>query len=193
MVVIKKHFPSATRVSRTRAAVSLTELLVVMTVASVIVGLSGMMIHRLLAAEHEATRTARFATSVARLSRAFRADVHAARDVELREPNDAQPATLVAQQGDGHEVRYELQAHRASRIETREGNQVHRDDFYFPPGSQLRFERGAEGSLVRLELELAGHRRDSKDDAPRRKLAIEAALARDHRFEPAPRQEGQLP
>src|SRR5580765_3790654 len=97
---MKQQSRLATRRSRAcgapRAGVSLTELLVVMTVASAIIGVSGTLIHRLLAAEHEATRAARFAASVTRLSRAFRADVRAARDVELPGVDETQPATLVA-------------------------------------------------------------------------------------------------
>ncbi len=183
----------ATRRSRVslarRAGTSLTEILVVMTVASVIIGLSGMTIHRLLAAEHEATRAARFTASAARLSRAFRADVHAAIRVELPAANNTQPAVFAATLADRHEVRYELDAHLATRIETRDGRQIHRDDFRFPPRSQLRCVRSEDGRRIILEIDFAARGPESLTDRPGRKLVIEAALARDHRFAAKQRQE----
>jgi hypothetical protein len=179
--------------SAARAGISLTELLVVMTIASVLIGVTGTMIHRLLAADHEATRAARFATSVARLSRAFRADVHAARAIELPAPNEAQPAIVVATLADGHQVRYELDAHLATRVETREDAVIHRDVYHFPPRSQLRCSRGDDAGLFKLELNLAARGPEPDAERPVRKLVVEAALARDHRFEPPPRQEAQTP
>ncbi|MBI3862956.1 MAG: hypothetical protein HY290_13780 [Planctomycetia bacterium] len=175
-----------------RAAHSLTEVLVVMTVASAMIGMSGTMIHRLLAAEHEATRAARFAVSLARLSRTFRADIHAARSVELADDENAAPV-LVAKLEDGHTIRYELDANLATRIEFKDGSQSHRDVFHFAPGSQLRVRGGGEGKMVRFELDLAASGGDLKAGRPSRTLAIEAALARDHRFESESKQEGQAP
>ncbi|HEY3969157.1 MAG TPA: hypothetical protein VGM05_31695 [Planctomycetaceae bacterium] len=176
-----------------RAGTSLTDILVVMTVASVIIGLSGMTIHRLLAAEHEATRAARFTASAARLSRAFRADVRAATGVELRAADEGQPAVFAATLADRHEVRYELDAHLATRIETREGRQIHRDDFRFPPRSQLRCVRSEDGRRIILEIDIPARGPESLD-RPGRKLVIEAALSRDHRFAAKPRQpEGPVP
>jgi hypothetical protein len=188
----------ATRRSRVplalRAGTSLTEILVVMTVASVIIGLSGMTIHRLLAAEHEATRAARFAASVARLSRAFRADVHAATGLELPVQNEAQPAVFVATLSDHYQVRYEFDAHQATRVETWDGQRIHRDDFHFPPRSQLRCARSEDGRRIMLEIDVAARGPESLSDRPGRKLVVEASLARDHRFAAKQKnQEGAAP
>ena len=179
--------------SAARAGISLTELLVVMTIGSVLIGVTGTMIHRLLAADYEATRAARFATSVARLSRAFRTDVHAARNIELPVPNEGQRAVVVATLADGHQVRYELDAHLATRVETRDGAPIHRDVYHFPPRSQLRCSRGVDDRLLKLELDLAARGPEPDAERPVRRLVVEAAPARDHRFEAALRQEGQMP
>jgi hypothetical protein len=176
-----------------RAGASLHELLVVMSVAAGIVGVAGTLIHRLLAVEHDATRAARFAASVSRLSRAFRADVHAARDVELPAPNAGEPAVLVATLADGGQVRYEFDSHLVARSETREGARVHRDVFHFPPRSQLHCSQSEDGKLVKLELDLAARDPEPNIERPLRKLVVEAALSRDHRFETPPRQEGPAP
>src|SRR5262245_48709561 len=129
--------------SARRAGYSLTEVLVVMTVASAMIGMSGTMIHRLLAAEHEASRAARFAVSLARLSRSFRADIRAARSVELPSDENA-PAVLLANLEDGHTIRYELDANLVTRVESRNGSQSHRDVFHFAPGSQMRLGRSGD-------------------------------------------------
>ena len=176
-----------------RAGISLTELLVVLSVASVIIGLAGTMIHRLLAAENEATRAARFAASVSRLSRAFRADVHAARAVEFPGAIVDQPAVLVATLDDRRQVQYEFDAHLVTRFETREGAKVHREDFHFPPRSKLRCSRNEGGTLLKLEFELAVRDPEPEAERPVRKLIVEATLARDHRFEASTPQEEQAP
>ena len=55
--------------------------------------------------------------------------------------------------------------------------------------ARLRFEREESGRLVRLEIEMptgapaANAGRNQNEKRPTRKLAIEAAPARDHRFE----------
>jgi prepilin-type N-terminal cleavage/methylation domain-containing protein len=168
---------------RRRSGVSLTELLVVISVASVLVGVAGMTIHRLLAAEQEVTRAARFSASMTRLSRSFRADLHAARSAELTAAAAGQPEALVATLDPGHVVRYEFDGHTATRLETNEGVPVRRESFPFAPQSQLRCLLNEAGTLVRLELNLST-RASGPDVAPSpRVLLLEVAVARDHRFE----------
>jgi hypothetical protein len=171
-----------------RSGVSLVETLVVMTVAGVMMGLAITTIHLLLGAEHEATKSMRYNASVARLARDFRDDIHAARAVELPATEPGKPAALIASTAGG-QVRYELDSHLATRVETA-GGEANREVFYFPPGSRLQFERDAEPGLIWLTIEmpLGPPAATPKDAASAgqsmRVLTIEAAPARVRRLEP---------
>src|SRR5262249_35436279 len=123
-----------------RSGTALIEILVVITVAAAMTGLAVTTIHLLLTAEHEATKTVRFAASVARLTKIFREDVHAAVAVELQSSEPGMPAVLIVTADSRRQVRYELDGHLATRIETVAGAEQHRDAFYFPVHSRLRFE-----------------------------------------------------
>ena len=138
-----------------RSGTTLVEILVVITIAGVMLGVSVETIHRLLEAEHEAVRSVRFDTSLARLAQAFRSDIHACRKVELPAPDAGMPVVLVAEVDDLL-IRYELDAHLARRIETERGREVHRENYYFPPKSRLRFEHDPGDKLVLLEQEFLG-------------------------------------
>src|SRR5258708_12634438 len=78
-----------------RRGTTLVELLVVITVAAIMLGLSVTAIHLLLGAEHEASRSTRYAASLARLAQAFRDDIHASRAVELPGIEAAEAHTLL--------------------------------------------------------------------------------------------------
>jgi type II secretory pathway pseudopilin PulG len=169
-----------------RCGTSLVEMLVVMTVAAAMVGLAVTTIHRLLGAEHEATKQARYAASLARLSQAFRDDLHAAQKVELPAVEPGEPAALVTTLPDGRRIRYELDAHRATRVEIDGSDETHRDAFYFPPRSRLEFDRSGDRGLVRLTIEMpagvafAKPKDSAAASQPMQLLLIEAAPFRAH-------------
>jgi prepilin-type N-terminal cleavage/methylation domain-containing protein len=171
-----------------RSGFTLVEMLIVISVASVMMGISVCAIHLLLDAEHEAARAVRFNNSVARLTHAFRSDMHASRQVDLPESKPGKPIVLVATV-DGGQVRYELEAHLATRIELEGEQQVHREVYYFPPYSQMRFEHQPSQGLVVLKIDMAAGGSGTTTVPPavasgtKRPLFIEAALGRDHRFE----------
>lgn len=159
----------------------------IIAVASVMMGVGVLMIHRLLGADQEAQKAARYALTVSRLARHWRDDVHAATTVDLPEEGPEGPSRLIATMADGRQIRYELDRHVAARLEDLGGDQTHRDDFYFPPCSQLQFSRDQDG-LVRLEIEMpAGgpgpRARKTAREGAHRRLTIAAAPSRDHRFE----------
>lgn len=186
--------PGANRLGRERrsprAGLTLVEMLVVISVAAVMLGMSVCIIHLLLDAEREATRAVRFNTSVARLTQAFRGDIHASRQVEIPALEPGKPTILIATLDHG-QIRYELDEHLATRIETAGGRQVHREVFYLPPHSRMRFEHHPDQKLVHLAIDMAAGGSGTTNvpsavaDTPQRRLAIEAAIGRDHRFENA--------
>lgn len=165
---------------------TLIEMLVVLTVAAVMMGLGVTTIHLLLAAEHEAMKSVRYSASVTRLTRVFREDVHAARRVEIPPVDPGKPSLVVARMANNHQVRYELDAHVVTRIETGSDDGASRDVFFFPPQSRLRCSREGDAGPIRLEIDIAaGMKARPKSAAPNptRTVAIEAVPARDHRFE----------
>jgi hypothetical protein len=121
--------------------------------------------------------------------RAFRDDLHAARDVELPLPEPGKPAVLVAAVEGGRRIRYELDANRATRVETDGTDETQREMFYFPPRSQLQFEPAGERGLVRLTIEMplgvsrSGQPQVASSAEPRQRLAIEACPSRMRRRE----------
>jgi len=171
------------RQSRRRTGTTLIELLVVITVGAVMLGLGMTTIHLLLGAEHEASRSVRYAASVARLAQVFREDVHSAQAVELMAVEPGTAEVLVIGAGEDRQIRYELEAHRATRIEAAQDRPSHLDVFYFPPRSRLSFAREMSERLVRLEIEMAAYGPAHAASLPSRRLAIEAAPARLRRFE----------
>jgi prepilin-type N-terminal cleavage/methylation domain-containing protein len=169
------------RPGHSRAGTTLVEMLVVITIAGVMVSIAVTTIHLLLRAEHEATNSARYAASVARLAHAFREDLHFAREFELPAAEPGKPAVLIARVETGRQIRYELDGHRATRIETSDTSDSRRDDFYFPPDSQLAFEREGELGVVRIAIKIprggnrAGGEQTAASAGPTERLSIEAA------------------
>jgi prepilin-type N-terminal cleavage/methylation domain-containing protein len=181
------HFsiPQDARARGCRRGISLIEMLVVIAVASTMVGLTVTTIHRLLGAEREATRAARYSASVARLARHFRDDLHAARAVEWPAVEAGKPAALVAALEGQRRIRYEVEAHRVTRLETDGAGEMHRDAYYFPLQSRLVFEPAGEPGLIRLTIAMpAGVPAAKPGDSagasqPLHLLTIEAAVARE--------------
>jgi prepilin-type N-terminal cleavage/methylation domain-containing protein len=184
------HVSSARRRPHPRAGVSLVEMLVVITVAAVMVALAVSTIHLLLRAEHEATNSARCAASVARLAHAFREDLHFAREADLPAVEPGQPIVLVVSSDSGRQIRYELDGHRATRVDTDGANDTNHDTFHFPPETQLSFEREGKG-LLRLAIKMprvgagVGPEPTAASARPVQRLAIEAAPARPLRRGPS--------
>jgi type II secretory pathway pseudopilin PulG len=177
------HEAQPSAFARRRTGTTLVELLVVITVGAVMLGLSVTTIHLLLGAEHEASRSTRYAASLARLARAFRDDIHAAQAVELPAIDAGDAQVLVIGAGGGQQIRYELEANRAMRLEAVDDGPPQRDVFYFPPRSRLSFAHDATDGLVRLEIEMAVHGPAYAVILPPRQLVIEAAPLRLHGFE----------
>src|SRR5207248_7964184 len=109
-------------------------------------------IHLLLGAEHEASRSTRYAASLARLAQAFRDDIHAAKAVELPAVETGEAELLVISAGGGRQIRYELEANRTTRFETAGDSLPQRDVVYFPPRSRLWFAREEIEGLIRIEI-----------------------------------------
>lgn len=130
---------------------SLIELVFVIGIASVLVGISVTTIHRLLAAEREHERMVRSAVQLARLSRQFRDDVHAAVEAEIA----ADPAAeLKLAPASSATIVYTAAEATLTRVATDAGGQSHREVYRFPRETRFAFSQDADTSLLRLSVEV---------------------------------------
>lgn len=169
-----------------RRGVSLVEMLIVISVATVIVGTCTTMLHLLLRTERDQTRAMRMAVTMSRLSQLFRDDVHGATRGAIVSPAGASPR-LTLSLADAREIVYSAEGAFLQRVENRQGTEVHRDTFHFPAGSKGRFEEEPSPRLMRLAIDVAAPIPHQMPEgrtplAPPRTLQIEALLNRDGRF-----------
>lgn len=169
-----------------RRGVSLVELLVVIFVATVIVGICVTTIHVLLRSERDQSRAVRTAVTLSRLTEVFREDVHATSIAEIVS-NDAQPRRLTLSDADDRQIVYSSDEHLLQRIEKSHGAEIHRDTFHFPSGSTIRLENDDSPRLVRLIIDVAAALPHQMPEgrtrsAPPRTLLIEAIPDRDQRY-----------
>jgi type II secretory pathway pseudopilin PulG len=174
-----------------RRGISLVELVVVMGIATVMLGLAVTTIHMLLRAEWNSTETVWYGTSLARFSRTFRQDVHAATSAGIPTPPPDGKSRLELTLPKQRTVTFRIDGNTITRLEADAGKVRHGDVYHFPPKSTIRFGRTQEPALVHVVINrpsmpeaLAG-REDDGGKAYRpagRVLRIEAAVARDHRF-----------
>ena len=128
---------------KTHRAVSLVELLVVMSACSIILTMSAGFVHR---AMHSQSATRAFfdgERSALRLSEQFRADVHQATTATVED----------SAHGDGVFLRLRLSSHQAieyrqsdsmvERILTQQGSRVSRTEFAFQPPFSLTIREAA--------------------------------------------------
>ena len=188
MMRLKKPVPSAGTEPR---GFSLIELLVVMGVATVMLGLAMTTIHLLLRAERHSAKTFWYGTSLTRFAAVLRNDVHAATTARFPGAVTGLDLTLP----NGHAVAYRADAHTLTRIEESAGQPVHREDFHFPPTTRIRFEKGEQPNLIRGVIDRpsaiqprmpASNGNAQSIRTARRVLRVEAVLNRDGRFAEVP-------
>lgn len=173
-----------------RRAFTLVELIIVLTVATAIVGVAVMLIELLLRSERDTARGFRNARVLMRVSQIFREDVHAAERVEVNAPEVDKKPGLNLGLSDGRRVYYEIDAHELRRTESQGDKASHQDTFRFPPRSELRFEVVEKRSIVQLEIRRARGSEEltardgavQTENVPARIIVLEAALDRDRRL-----------
>ncbi|MBT6157641.1 MAG: hypothetical protein HOL01_12435 [Planctomycetaceae bacterium] len=182
------------KTSRRCGATSLIEVIVMMSVGMVILGIAMTTIHLLLRAERHTTQAVWHNTTITRLSRVLRDDVHAVREAAVEADDDDGPANLVLTADNDRRIVYTIEEHELKRTESIGETVKRRNSFFLPVGSSLQFAQVAgPPSVVRLEIERAtiaggtAKKTKSSTDEPtaRRTLTIESIVGRDHRFERA--------
>lgn len=175
-----------------RRGYSLVEVIVLMSILSLVMGLAGGLLRRLLASDRQWARSLETVRQIDRLNSRWRLDVQRGTlaDGALAEF----PTKLTLHQTDNLRVTYSIAEHRLTRETFTGETRLVRDSYDFPPGSRLRFElspaadtdTGGEGSparpRVRLTVSLsrqpAGQPALSRGAPPPRVVEIEATLGR---------------
>ena len=175
-----------------RSGTTLIETVVMIGVSMVMLGLAVTMIHLLLRAERFTTQAVWHNTTLSRVSRTLRDDVHAALTAEVQRPADDRPAVLTLELTGDRIVSYQIEEHQLTRTETTGDAATRRDAFYLPPGSTLSFQRvDGPPAIVRLSIRrapvstqaTAEHSGVSGESPLRRVFLIETIVGRAHRFE----------
>jgi type II secretory pathway pseudopilin PulG len=156
----------------------LVEMIVAMAVATMLLGMAVGLLGTLLRLE-DATRARARATEVlAELARQFRSDAHAA--VAAVSGRDG---TAVALKLPGeHNIRYDVAAGEVIRREEGGPAAAREDSFRLPPSASARLDVSRVSSAPRRSHDVASLAIHSPGAAGLA-LRIEAAVARDHRFE----------
>jgi type II secretory pathway component PulJ len=151
------------------AGKSLIEMLVMISILSIVLGLSATSLATLFRLRYTITRDTELARSIERLSTRLRTDAHEAASVSLSENCNL---TL----RDGRTIRYSFAAPRIVR-EVRDGNKtIHHDSFSLPRHSKVAFASEPFGTSSLLRIVIAP---DSTTLPPRelpRAASIEAAV-----------------
>lgn len=177
---------------RRRAGITLTQMLVVMSLTTVITTAAVTVVISMLHLEGRTTHTWMSQETLLRLGDDFRDDAHAARFAEITTQNEAPAVIFQEAAGASRRVTYLAAEHQVTRRET-DGDRVLRSEVYRLPECDVRFgsTTGAEtsgrfraGSAVRLTCQRPNvapiNRRTL---VPRHDEQIVAVVGRDHRFE----------
>ena len=174
---------SSRRTSKSRRGISLAELLLVLTTATVLIGLSAKLIHRIMHAHSKAVAFQQGEQTAMRLASQFRRDAHAADAVAIGAGPDEGVVTLT----DSHErrVEYRLSARSVIRTSVVGEKGLAREAYVFPSDLVLDVEKLLAPPRVVFVLESSSHLALGTDSQPLRSIArvpfamrVEACLAR---------------
>jgi prepilin-type N-terminal cleavage/methylation domain-containing protein len=166
-----------------RRGYSLIELVVVMTIATVIVGLAAAMLHLLLQTERNGRQQMHCSAALSRLADQFRSDVHAAARqlpatpfaAQGRATGDADPAGWTFELEAGRNVQYRAQAGQIERVETLGGQIERRESYALPPDATVAIATPEDAKPPVATLIVK--------DTSNREIRIAAVLGKDHRFD----------
>jgi len=167
-----------------RSGHSLIEMMVVFSVFSATMILTGMVFFRLFQSEQTATRTTLIQLTISRLADQFRRDVHAADAVQWKDVNGATVLELTSG-SPPFRVSYTAVANSLQR-DVISASDPHRETYRLPE-VQVSFPHSVVGQTDRsIRLAVLRPRATATTDPqsihPLRELVIEAELGRDHRL-----------
>jgi len=132
---------------------TLVELLVAISVSSVIMCGSGVLLHGMYRADKETRLGIAADASVARFSLQFRRDAHAASQVRALPDTDGTSPGFAFRGTGSSAVEYRWQVPDLIRSVTESDQVVHRDSFRFGPGASVTWQLPPPGSpLVAVQI-----------------------------------------
>ena len=170
-----------------RKGASLLEMIIVMSLTSVVLVIGGQVIHTLLRSERNGAMSLVESLSRSRLNRDFRRDVRAAQALSPTAGDDGQRAVCELQLEHNRRVIYrQTDRETLARIELFNGTVHSRDDYAVAPG-KATVESTGETPLVVLthRFRPAAPSGAAAPTGAEHEIRIVAALGRDHRFQRA--------
>lgn len=171
------------RYADSRRGISLAELLVVLSIATVLVGLSAKLIHRVMHAHSKGVAFQRGEQSALRLASQLRRDIHAANAADIGPQSDHGIMTLT--DSSQRQIEYRLAGRSLVRSIAQGEKSVARESFDFPSDLVLHVEKLPEPERVVFVLESTSHAVPGPGQRPLRSMQrvpfamrVEACLAR---------------
>jgi hypothetical protein len=172
-----------------RRGISLIEALTVMSGFTVILTLTGSLLHRSMQSQSQTRYFFEAERTALRLSQQFRDDVHAAAAATIEDATGAEGIFLRLRLADNQTVEYQRDEARIIRVLPRADGGVSREEYPLSPGMELELRE--EDAPRRLVLTVVADATLNPADPSRRpasvrelpvSLSVEAVLSRDLRF-----------
>jgi type II secretory pathway pseudopilin PulG len=164
---------------------TLVELLVVITVCSVVMGASGILLHSMYRADKDTRLAIAADASVARFSLQFRRDAHAAREASRLTDAGGKTMGIVFRAGGQPSIEYRWQGTDVVRTVKESDKTVHRDSFGFAPGSSIAWQLPSSDSpLVAVRISRVPRRGVKMDSILQQR--IEAVIGLTHQGRAGP-------
>jgi len=179
---------SATRKSVSRRGYTLVEIVVVISMLTMIISLAGMTFHLLLRADKSVLQAFVTERTISRLAILFREDVHRADAGVIEAEAEQTPQRLSLESPGRDPVRYAVTEEGIVRLTLEHGSVVARDDFVLPECEVFLTAGDADAVALRtlvIERPAASLVGKRQDQAPRRQLKIEAYLHRPYQGQTA--------
>ena len=152
-----------------RTARSLLEVVVILSIMSIVVGACVTSLGTLFRLRHQFQRDREGAASLARLGTIFRADAHQGVSARV---DDGCSLTM----SDGRTIEYEFSSPRIVRRVERDDETLHRDSFLLSKSASATFERDGDSPLALIRISIRPMDSNLPPKEIPRSATIEAAV-----------------
>lgn len=174
---------------RTRRAVSLVELLVIMSTCTVVLTLTGVLLQRAMRIQMQSRAVVQAERTALRLADQFRSDVHDARSVDVIDADENQDAFFRLKLSGGRNVAYSQLEGVILRLESGNELPVRREEFVVPAVNKTTIqEKDAPQRLVLTVASKPVEQRSAEDKslaspfAARMNVHVDAVIGQNLRF-----------